>query len=319
MLLTSTYSNYIQLTKLTAPCWLFLPIELTWHVVAFIYLSDFKGNHGGQTSRKKSGLAACSLVCRYWAQCARPLLFGTLALRSPEDVSFLLLFLKARPVHGIPHPSQTLQHITYQKLDNRIVPWLRLGTILKLASTAEFKFVVTHDGMIKPSEAIDGYSILRCFPRTLPISVFPPCTGLDIAHTKFDSRIEPVHLMHRLPPASSCEISFGDLTYTQPAMTIPQDIILRKKWLARASSVSLTIGSDASAPSLSTSPPDSPNFETHLGFAWAAVGAREGLRVSDLDWSLLGAAIVALVPPTYQIASIGLTNINSALPNIPKN
>ena len=43
----------------------------------------------------KRGLASCSQTCRYWAASIRPLLFGSLTLRSREDVAQLVASLDA--------------------------------------------------------------------------------------------------------------------------------------------------------------------------------------------------------------------------------
>ena len=62
-----------------------LPVELTLvQIPRFVSeVSDIQ----------KKTLSACSLTCRHWATILRPLIFESLTLRSPEDLTFLVRLL----------------------------------------------------------------------------------------------------------------------------------------------------------------------------------------------------------------------------------
>lgn len=109
----SSRGSLLSLPSLTQPYWQHLPIEVTWRIVAQLPLY-----HGWPLKPDKKGLASCSLVCRYWTEYIRPVLFEC-ELYGPSDVDDLFNILASAPVVG-PELSTLIQRIIYVKNDNRI-------------------------------------------------------------------------------------------------------------------------------------------------------------------------------------------------------
>lgn len=115
--------------------WQRLPAEVIWLIVCFIRPRE---DNWAWREDEKKGLAACSLVCCYWALSIRPLLFRTLELEGRAHVDELLTILSARPVIATERLAKHIQKITYRKHDDHVPPWLSLKAISARVPAAEF-------------------------------------------------------------------------------------------------------------------------------------------------------------------------------------
>ena len=118
--------------------------------------------------KAKIGLAACGLTCRHWARMIRPILFRELTLRNPNDVLSLLEFLNPLSVsYGRWHMREHVRTITYVVSHDHLPPWTRLHMLSRNLSRAKITLAV------QGSYGVNGTSLLKSYPRTLPPSVFP--------------------------------------------------------------------------------------------------------------------------------------------------
>ena len=171
-------------------------------------------------SFRKTGLANASVVCRYWGEVTRPALWTRLNIRSPEDVRELLRMVRSRP-----EVCAHTKKIIYLKKDNHIPPWIPLHTLLKYfpPQTKLGLQIGTHpnrDDDYDPHNAVDGSTLLRCFPRTLPRSVMPYVTELHASCTTFQRVGDIWKLLHAFPDASE-DTQFIEIQFKRPILVPP--------------------------------------------------------------------------------------------------
>ena len=273
------YEDFTYKTKLTSFCWKLLPSELIRRVVD-ILASD--------CSSLKFGLTSPALVCRDWAQIIRPSLFQSLLLRDAGDIGELLKILSTPPVLDL-DISRHIRNITYAKFDHCVPPWLRLGAISKRVPTAKFYFLISNSQ--RYSSELDGNSILRCLPRTLPPSVFPHCTRLYLRHVCFKSSKDLVQLIHAFPSAREYDYE-GVLVPTPLRLARGGVLGNRKQKGGSPSKVHFWL----SGPTYTIPYND---FATQLDIALLTIAARERLLVPQEPWGNMEAALVGLVSSSY--------------------
>ena len=275
-----------------------LPEELICHILDFFpALREAHQHTYGERRIRKYGLTSCSLVCYYWAKRMRPLLFESLHLRGPDDVDQLLEFLKSSPVRGL-QPSTHIRRITYLKFDNRIPPWLRLNSVSKLTPEARFHIII--DG--SRDFRLDGDSIMRCLPRTLPPSALPPCETMSLAGARFRRRTHLTALANTFPMTREYAYEMN-LNVDEPhwPVTTPSRALLRQLERGQPNKVCFRT-QDA------TSLQDPSGLAAQLSVVFTAVAPRERLKIRSDVWESIGAALLALVPPKSFLSRLIVDN-----------
>lgn len=179
--------------------------ELPSEVICFIVQGLHDGSRPQGTS-VKAGLAACSLTCRYWAEMLQPFLFGSLTLRSSEDVTQLLDFFRSSPaladfVWDLQVRQRSHSHLWFHHV-NKLVAYLREDTYVTLTidGSTSLPLPDTTKKLRSPA-SVQLYSL----PRTLPGSILQ-MTRITIDGVELRRRSDLVRFISGLPTLLSCGI-----------------------------------------------------------------------------------------------------------------
>ena len=195
---TAIATTTLHLTlAIFSPLWATLPSEMVAEILG--WLVQRWSDVWTYSKYDKTGLASASVVCRYWEEETRRLLWSRLELRGPEDVDELLRIVRSRPELGF-----ITMKIVYRKLDHRVPPWIRLRTLLThftplRSSRCIFDVEVgpIHDS--DPPGTMNGCTLLRCLPRTLPPSAMPKVANFHVASTFFRCARDILSIIHAFP------------------------------------------------------------------------------------------------------------------------
>lgn len=172
-------------------------------------------------SETKRGLAACSLTCRFWAAIVRPSLFGSLDIRSPEDLDTLTDFLDfPAPLPGVPisdlirtitivHPLCALRASVLLKVQ-ALLKRLSLEPAVGLTIVDPGVFAGRSARPIPPS--ISRHSPFSDLPKTLPWKMLP-LHSLTLEKVQIQRKIDVVRMLDSLPDITRItlqEVTFVD-------------------------------------------------------------------------------------------------------------
>lgn len=182
-----------------------LPSEVIHFIVQALCATHYYGFRQQGTS-VKAGLAACSLTCRYWAEMLQPFLFGSLTLRSSEDVKQLLDFFRSSPaladfVWDLQVRQRSHSHLWFHHV-NKLLAYLGEDTYVTL----------TIDGSTSPPLPDTAKNLrspafvqLYSLPRTLPGSILQ-MTRITIDGVELRRKSDLVRFISRIPTLLSCGI-----------------------------------------------------------------------------------------------------------------
>ena len=274
-----------------------IPVEVLVYILRMIptYRESWKQRLDGRSSVMKGGLAKAGLTCRYWAEQIRPLLFGELLLRGPEDVAQLIQLVKSPPVMGSESALSTyIREITYLKVTNAVPPWTRLQMLSKLLPSG-IKISIDTGFRIEQAQ-LDGSSFVHCLPRTLPPSAFPPLEEIRLRNVKFRNNADVLRLTATFPRLNQYTSSLLDIQSITPAR---EDHLLAQP-LRRIQCaelwhhpVPIPRHDDAYR-----------NFEVRLRRALRAVSAQQALDVGQQHWEHCLGSLVRLIPKRRSVGVI---------------
>ena len=213
-----------------------LPSEIIYLIVQALRANQVLLQQQGDTNlRRKKGLAACSLTCRYWSEILRPLLFGSLTLRGPEDMTQLLGFLQISPLladciwdlqinqssQGYPWFHHVTKLLAFLREDAYVSLMMDNSTLDPLPGTvSESKSVSSKTrAKVKPVP----YVQLDSLPRALPSSVLQMLTRITIRDLRLRRKSDLVRFVHGLSTLRSCAfrgVKFLQSTPVEPAQAL---------------------------------------------------------------------------------------------------
>lgn len=176
----------------------------------------------------KRGLAACSLTCRYWAACVRPMLFESIVLRNGEDVERLLQLLCYSVPLGYPI-LQCIVRLGIKIESSSQQPWLhhvsRLCGYMNSAGCSVYLDLSVDNHAQERHDLLSSTALpFKCFPRSIPCSILPIYRiTLDNLHLR---RIgDLVRFIQGFPSLYACacrHVSFTDASYPSTIQLSPR-------------------------------------------------------------------------------------------------
>ena len=285
------FRRYAHKTQLCPSTWQHLPPEITYFIADFVLSHPVTGQR-----RDKGGLTGCAVVCRYWAQAIRPQLFESITLRGLDDVDFLLKSLKSPPSIDL-RISGLIRVITYLKADDHIPPWLRLSAISRLAPSLEFHIECNGDGK---SKQMDGCSILRCFPRTLPPSAFISCASLRLYDIHFRNKKDRTRIIQSFIGIKGCSLVCINLSFhTSSAL---ESLRLTRCQYTEAGRTRTSVANGGNMFDIPSPKTIWAGFPVELIVASTMIAAKERLPLWPDAWMTVLDAVIALVPAYYHLS-----------------
>lgn len=158
----------------------------------------------------KTGLAACSLTCRYWATAIRPVLFSSLVLRSADDFDQMIALVEAPTSPAGDLVSTFVREVGIELDGSPQRPWLH--HLRKLSVHLGPKRPPRLRGMEPPSFLFrmrvvgDGHSNLESIhllpfqdlPRSLP-HIYPALLSLRLENLRLRPSRDLIRLVSRPP------------------------------------------------------------------------------------------------------------------------
>lgn len=225
-------------------------------------------------SRDKKGLPALSLTCRDWAILIRPRLFLGLTLRTPDDLSQLLDFFDS-PVSVGPALNMCINKILYQVRQDQVPPWIRLHKLLKKCSSALIDLDV---------KDVPGASLLKTFPRILPLSIFQ-FRQISLSDITFKNRTEFAPLFHNLAKMQLCNCTSLRVQHTVER-TVPRSA-LGPSQSAQLWFYDVEAGTN--------------DFSTEFNLACTLLFPARRLGLDNTSWNSAKGIILDLVPPHCRV------------------
>lgn len=164
----------------------------------------------GDYDETKWGLAACSLVCMFWASLLREKLFRSIDLRSPDDFKFLLHILRSPTPRLCPPLSLSIHRVTIRQFSGWSLStcnvlrkiWSHLAPhrpIIYLWVERSVWFSLPTTGKRRTKDYIPFLSL----PHTLP-GLLVPVRDLVMTNVQMRRRSDLVRLLDSLPTVESC-------------------------------------------------------------------------------------------------------------------
>ena len=141
-----------------------IPEELFEHI-----LWHACGRHLQPDREAKRLIAACALVCRYWARLSRRWLFHNITLRTLDDMQRFREIVDTPALRGLEPIAETVGSV-YVAADSRNEPWLHLLFMLVIPELREAPFVSVE---ALPSGGKPWRSLHPSLPRAVPGSLMP--------------------------------------------------------------------------------------------------------------------------------------------------
>ena len=282
-----------------------LPSEMINKVVG--YLSpEIWYNNCFDTAKKqlKTGLAASSLTCRYWALIIRRMLFRSLVLRNAEDLDQLFIFLySSTPTR---EPLSSLVHDIGIELDGSPQrPWLhrlpKLSSISSLEArrsahqrgSSEILYRIRVVGCAGPDPVEGAPQMIHALPsqnhpRSIP-QKHPVAQSLWFEGLRLRNSDSLAQLIHSFSPAAWCSIhrvSFADSPHQDARLPI-------RRRTAGCQAVWVSQCGDGFGP-------------TQFRIAAAVFHPAQRFEMDDEDWDFVREAISAYTPTGHDSVSIEL-------------
>lgn len=254
-------------------------------------------------NKLKQGLAACSLTCRYWAACVRPMLFESIVLRNRDDVEQLLHFL----CFSAPLTCSILRCIIRLgiQIDGPQQPWLhhvsKLCGLMNAAGCSVYLDLSVDDRVQDRQELLPSTALpLRCFPRSIPYSILPIYRiTLDNLRLR---RIEDLfRFIQGFPSLYACacrHVSFRDVSDPPPLHLSPRRA---SRFLTH---VTMSECGDG-------------KLDTQLRLACSALLIPRALGLDDPTWDVAFRAAISLLPPDHYEAAASLHGADGTLIHLP--
>lgn len=158
----------------------------------------------------KRGIAACSLVCRYWAEMLRPLLFKELRLRSNADIAFLVEVMQC----PLSRPGRPLGNCIMKLRFSSVEDWSmssvnHLSRILKLCGRPFNSLLYLDIENRQASSSSRGtisqtYMPFSPFPRRPP--TVPQFTSISLYNVQLQRQMDLVSLLDNCPSTRVFEL-----------------------------------------------------------------------------------------------------------------
>jgi hypothetical protein len=205
-------------------------VELPSELIRSILDQLVARNPGIRLRGSKRGLAACSLTCRHWAEVIRPVIFYSIALREPDDITQLLEFFDSGSSVG-PPLSNCIEELGLHVNTTALVTsmscihhYYRL--IKRIPAHHAVMLTIYNDqptiaqAISEPPRHLEIRGLLKVLssslPKTLPGALFP-ISILTLSGLRLRSVADLVNAVNGLPSVRNCSCS--GLSFTEDATT----------------------------------------------------------------------------------------------------
>ncbi|EKM52879.1 uncharacterized protein PHACADRAFT_100661 [Phanerochaete carnosa HHB-10118-sp] len=245
----------------------------------------------GKHRHLKHGLSASSLVCKFWSEAIRPVLFRELTLRTAEDVRFLKNIVSSHRF-TTSSLSGAIEKIYIHQEAPETKPWLHHvhGLSTRLPKT---RFQCTVVNRASDSEQAAGcWAPFRSIPRVTPSYV--RLSELTLHGVVFTSTTELARLVDNFPTLERC--TCDQLTFLDPSP------VVQSRRIRRRASLTLWWCNVSRCKDMAVS------VQAALAADVVAAGRRTGL--DDRTWDATLQALLASVPDTFEGATVHLDGQN---------
>ncbi|EKM48733.1 uncharacterized protein PHACADRAFT_154974 [Phanerochaete carnosa HHB-10118-sp] len=276
-----------------------LPPEILSHILACVRPTYRKGGLA-ERRREKPKLIAPSLVCKYWSEVIRPFLFHTLELRNPEDVR-LLKNIVTSPSFTTSSLSKAIRWVQIHQETTEAKSWLHHvhGLSTRLRNTRFNCTVVSPAG--DPSSAPCRWAPFESIPNVTPSYV--RLSDLTLQGVVFTTTTELARLIDNFSTLRYCicdQLTFLDSSPVAQSRRARRRApsVLWKCHISRCKDMAV---SDQAA----------------LAVDILAAGPNRRMGVDESAWDANFQALFALVPNTFERASVKFCGPNSSMYGMP--
>ena len=284
--------------RLKHPVGAYLPLETIDNVVLSFTVLAAHPTRGVEMNKRELGL--CSLTSRSWAKRCRPLIFGSIVIRSLEDFKNLLYLMdSAISIPQVPPLAECITHIDVRHYGLWTIPWFhRIHNELACRSVhldpddLSLEFEEAYFPVASQAEGQRGYaprSLSTSLPRTIPRSMFSHGVLL-LTDLHFHNADDLLRFIDDQPALSV--VIWKRLTFDKPesgVLQIPRPRVRRRRHWQDLHAFTISQWSNI-------------DFEIRAIFIIAAEKVNTGLvTVSDWWKAMADVALSLLLPSARQI------------------
>ncbi|EKM52871.1 uncharacterized protein PHACADRAFT_198919 [Phanerochaete carnosa HHB-10118-sp] len=194
-----------------------LPPEILSRILHCVTPARFYWHDLAKLRRWKHEVVASSLVCKYWSEAIRPLLFKELQLHSAEDVQFLKNIIGS-PEFTTSSLSRAIQRIHIHQEVTEAKSWFHHvhGLSARLRETKFDCTVVSQAGNAGNAAPMPSrWAPFASMPSITPSSGYVRLSWLRLSGVVFTSTTELARLVDNFPTLKCCvcnQVTFSDLS-----------------------------------------------------------------------------------------------------------